>query len=198
MIKSVIFDMAGVYINPHDRRLRKKIAKVIGKKEAAIRKAEIVHEDRIMCNKLTPEQFWKNVCKRLGVKYDKKILKIWSSGYKPDVNKNVKKIVLKLKKKYRVAMITDVSADRVRYNNKKGLYNLFTPCIKSCSVRARKPYLKIYRITLKRLNLKPKECIFIDDKPKNIRGCKKLGMKGIVFKNATQLKRDLKKHGIFI
>jgi HAD superfamily hydrolase (TIGR01509 family) len=54
-----------------------------------------------------------------------------------------------------------------------------------------KPNPKIYYAALKRLNAKPEECIFIDDKEKNCEAAIKLGIKSIVFKGTTQLKKEL-------
>jgi putative hydrolase of the HAD superfamily len=55
----------------------------------------------------------------------------------------------------------------------------------------RKPELKIYRLTLKKLKVKPEECIFIDDKEKNLKPAKKLGIKTVLAKNPKQVIRDV-------
>jgi FMN phosphatase YigB (HAD superfamily) len=41
-------------------------------------------------------------------------------------------------------------------------------------------------------NLKPEECLFIDDKQENISGAKRMGITGILFTNATETKRKIK------
>ncbi|MCI1732642.1 MAG: HAD-IA family hydrolase [Prevotella sp.] len=47
--------------------------------------------------------------------------------------------------------------------------------------------------SLNKFDVKAAECVFIDDKPENIEGCKTVGMNGIVFKNSNQLKHELDK-----
>lgn len=44
-----------------------------------------------------------------------------------------------------------------------------------------KPNPDIYKLLMDRYDLNPKECVFIDDTPKNVEVAIKLGMKGIVF-----------------
>ena len=56
-----------------------------------------------------------------------------------------------------------------------------------------KPDVAIYNRLLEKYGLKPEECVFTDDKPVNIIGAQKVGMKTILFENATQYKRELEK-----
>ena len=55
-----------------------------------------------------------------------------------------------------------------------------------------KPEPEIYQRLFTRFNLKPEECIFTDDRAENIEGGRRLGMDGIVFKDAKQYERELK------
>ena len=54
-----------------------------------------------------------------------------------------------------------------------------------------KPEPKIYRILLERYGLRAEECIFIDDNPKNTAGAEAVGIRGLLFQDAAQLRRDL-------
>jgi HAD superfamily hydrolase (TIGR01509 family) len=55
-----------------------------------------------------------------------------------------------------------------------------------------KPEPEIYQRLFAKFNLCPEECIFTDDKEENIIGSERLGMKGIVFKNAKQYEEELR------
>lgn len=46
-----------------------------------------------------------------------------------------------------------------------------------------KPDPNIYKLLLNRYNLKPEECLFVDDTPQNVEVSQTLGMKGIVYTN---------------
>jgi putative hydrolase of the HAD superfamily len=61
-----------------------------------------------------------------------------------------------------------------------------------------KPDPKIYKILLNKHNLKPEECIFVDNMQRNVEGAENLGMKGITFESFDQLKSELKELGVEI
>ncbi len=63
----------------------------------------------------------------------------------------------------------------------------FDVLINSAEEDVRKPDPKIYHITTERLNVKPEECIFVDDDQGNIDGAEKLGMHGIFFQDTQSL-----------
>ena len=63
----------------------------------------------------------------------------------------------------------------------------------SCDVHLIKPYTGIYEILFEKYGLVPEESLFIDDHKENIDIGKKLGMKGIVFRDHDQLIADLDK-----
>ena len=54
-----------------------------------------------------------------------------------------------------------------------------------------KPDARLYRILLERFGLKAEECVFIDDNPANTAGAEAVGIKGIVFKGAENLREEL-------
>ncbi|VDM26460.1 unnamed protein product [Toxocara canis] len=49
----------------------------------------------------------------------------------------------------------------------------------SCRDGCRKPDAEIFLLAAKKLNLDPKECVFIDDFPENCEGARKVGMTAI-------------------
>jgi haloacid dehalogenase superfamily, subfamily IA, variant 3 with third motif having DD or ED len=54
-----------------------------------------------------------------------------------------------------------------------------------------KPDARLYRILLDRFGLKAEECVFIDDNAANVAGAEAVGIHGIVFHDASQLRTDL-------
>lgn len=59
-----------------------------------------------------------------------------------------------------------------------------------------KPQPEIYHLLLRRNGIHAEDCIFIDDNTKNITGAKAVGMDGILFTSAADLRRELKERGI--
>lgn len=64
----------------------------------------------------------------------------------------------------------------------------------SSAVRLAKPRPEIFRLLLSKYNLKPKECVFIDDRVDNVNAAKALGITGIVYPgSADALRKELAK-----
>ena len=61
----------------------------------------------------------------------------------------------------------------------------------SCDVRINKPDPAIYRLLIKKYDLVPEECIYLDDKQVNVDAAKETGMSGIVFRNYDFTKAEL-------
>jgi len=72
----------------------------------------------------------------------------------------------------------------------------FEGIVVSGDEKTRKPFEKIYKIILERYGLDASTCVFIDDNFENIEAAEKLGITGIIFKNALQLKDELRKLGV--
>lgn len=81
-----------------------------------------------------------------------------------------------------------------------GMYDFlhwFDGRIVSGEERTRKPFADIYEILLERFNVAPERAVFIDDSLKNVRGGEAVGIRGIHFQSAAQLREDLEKLGVF-
>ena len=57
-----------------------------------------------------------------------------------------------------------------------------------------KPDLAIYRLAIKRFNLVPQECVFIDDKLENVEAAKKLNFNIIHLINPKTIEKDIKEY----
>lgn len=75
---------------------------------------------------------------------------------------------------------------------------LFDFQILSWQVGLRKPDLKIYHQVFKFVHALPSEIIFIDDKPQNIAAANQVGFQTILYRNPSDLKRQLIKLGLQI
>lgn len=72
----------------------------------------------------------------------------------------------------------------------------FKGILVSGDVGLKKPDPEIYKLLLDRYGLEANACVFIDDRTENVKAASALGFSGIVFKNHTQLSKDLKKLNI--
>lgn len=68
---------------------------------------------------------------------------------------------------------------------------LFSKVFQSYIIHHAKPDEDAYRYVLHKLRVKPHEALMVDDRFENIRGARKVGMHGLVYKNSRQLRRAL-------
>ena len=54
-----------------------------------------------------------------------------------------------------------------------------------------KPDPRLFQVLLDRYHLKAEDCTFVDDNPDNVEAARKMGMQGIVFTNADNLRKEL-------
>jgi putative hydrolase of the HAD superfamily len=80
--------------------------------------------------------------------------------------------------------------------NQFGLAQIFDLFVSSCYVGIRKPDERIYRLALDLIQKAPDECCFIDDRPENIEGAAKVGIRAILMRDAAQLKKELQSLGV--
>ena len=73
------------------------------------------------------------------------------------------------------------------------IFNLLDGYVISSVEKVIKPEPAIYHCLFRKFNLIPQECIFTDDRVENIEGGRRLGMEGIVFKDAKQYERELRR-----
>lgn len=129
----------------------------------------------------------------------KNLTKIYIKAYRKNFkkNKSLYEFALKLKKQgIKISIISDiwyVAKEALFY---KEYYQDFDSVIASCDIGLRKTEKGIFKITLKKLKVSPKETIFTDNQKWNLKAPKKLGITTILFKNNKQFIEDLKKLGI--
>ena len=73
-----------------------------------------------------------------------------------------------------------------------GILQLIDRYVVSGAERLVKPDPRMFRVLLDRYDLKAEECTFVDDNPDNVAAARALGMEGIVFHGAEDLRKQLK------
>src|SRR3989344_7671644 len=178
-IKAIAFDFWGEFaeIKPPMYEYLKKHNIPTEKYSEEIHKLIIKHD----LNKITEKQFLQECSKILGLKipYPK-----YCYTYKRNsLNKDLIKIVKKLKEKYKIALLTNNNKEYCEeYLFKPKLDKLFDIIVISYLVGYRKPNSKIYQILIKKLELKPEEILFVDDDPTKLSFAEAQGIKTLVYK----------------
>ena len=88
----------------------------------------------------------------------------------------------RLKGKYNLAILSnDVSEWGAYLREKYNINELVEFSIISGDVGYRKPSEDIYKLALERIDVDPEDCVFIDDRDKNLKPALQLGMKAVRF-----------------
>lgn len=72
----------------------------------------------------------------------------------------------------------------------------FDGIVVSGAEKTRKPFADFYQIILNRYDISPTSAVLIDDNLRNIKGAEAMGINGIHFTNAKNLREELNKYGI--
>lgn len=199
MIKWILFDQAGVQTNMAFER--DKIYKLNGKTFSAKDLESVFYIPEyfdFMIGKISEKDLILNFLKRtkLELSYSE-YMDLFNKDIRP--MKGMKEIISKLCVNYNLATIINEGSQWANYKlDISGFRKYFKKNFISGELGLAKPDLEIYLYVLKKLNAKPEECIFIDDKRENCIAATKLGIKSIIFKNSNQLKKELINYNINI
>lgn len=72
-----------------------------------------------------------------------------------------------------------------------GILQMIDRYVVSAQEHLVKPDPRLFRVLLERYGLKAEECIFVDDNESNVASANTMGMKGIVFHGAEELRKEL-------
>ena len=137
--------------------------------------------------KITEDEFYKKMFDELEVSLDLEETKKIRTSFRVEIPE-MKNLVHKLKKNYLVGYVSnDAKEIAARCDQKFELNELFNIGFLAYQVGARKNSPKLFLAILEQTNLKPNECVFLDDREKNLLEAKKLGINTIVFQNKEQL-----------
>ncbi len=193
MIKAIIFDIGGVIFDEANSFQYSDLAKDLDIEPEKFIQVKDRHLEIAKIGKITGEEFMGKVAKDLSLDRNY-VLKKWSERYKTKViDGKMIKLVKKLKKSYSVIALSNTNELHAKINYKRGVYSSFDKVFLSNEIKLAKPDKKIYLHVLKKLKLKPGECIFIDDKKENVNVAEELGINGVVFKDYKDLLKTLKK-----
>ncbi len=148
--------------------------------------------DRFERGHVKPAAFFKELKKdlKLGTLEFEVFVPLWNDIFQE--KKDSLEILKKLRKRYRLAMISNVNEMHWLHVKKHHSFmEWFEHPIASYAVGHRKPELEIFHLTLKRAKVEPSKAIFIDDLAAHTRAAKSIGIRSHTFTHASKLKKDL-------
>lgn len=184
MIKNVVFDMGGVLIrfdaehyttrfvpDPADYELMRR---------ELFRSIEWVWMDR---GTITDDEVVAAVCARLPERLHQAVRDILDNWHQdiPPLD-GVYDLVKELKGKgYRIYLLSNTCTRFHEFRKNIPALEFFDGEFVSCDFHFVKPEPRIYLRFLEYFHLRPEECVFIDDDPRNIEGAVRCGMGGVIY-----------------
>jgi len=203
MIKNIIFDLGNVLINfkpelfllnfTEDQKKitafvnkvpRSKIWFDLDRGKFSVNKAYEIFLKKYPENKELLEKFFED--------------NRWMEMLNP-ITQNVEIVKLLKREGYNLYILSSFIKEAFDYiESRYNFLSIFDGRVISYQEGVIKPEEEIYRILLKRYNLKPEECLFIDDHKIILEPAKELGMKVIHYQDSKDLREELIKFSIKI
>ena len=210
MIKAILFDFGGVYsveahhnihikTSSHTWKDMWRFFQILLNKKFSYNILYSLQE-KLDLGEISLKEFYETLFLKIGMKDEKLLIKMTTfKSKKPTIDKEVKSIVQHLKKKsYLVVLCSNTISPAAKFNRREGCYKIFDKIFLSCEIGMGKQDGKLYKYTLKKINLKPEECLMVDDSPMFIRTAKELGIKTILYKRNSGLASQMKRFGVSI
>ena len=194
MIKAVIFDFGGVIKNRYPSSIIAAIFNVSSKEEKEFKEAMTSLFELFQKDLIKEEKFWQKISKVIKRPIPENCSERAREFYKNTYSLSSKMVsfVKDLKNKgIKTAVLSNTTGFQAEVIRKFNGYNGFDLVVLSNEEKLRKPDPEIYILTIKRLELKPEECIFVDDKEENLIPAENLGMKTVLAKNPNQIIEDV-------
>lgn len=174
-------------------------ASKIGAKEDEVLESFKKYQPDFMRGRLSEADFWRLIFKDLKISKSRPKKSLWIKAmmqvYWED--KEVFSIAQSLKKSgYKIALLSDTEKPIVTRFAKKPVHQIFDLKVFSCLEGTLKGDGKLYQLILRRLRVKPEEAVFINDKRENVKFAQKLRIKGVLFEDASNLRKDLVSLGL--
>jgi epoxide hydrolase-like predicted phosphatase len=196
-LRAVLFDLGGVIVRTEYQAPRQHLAERFG--------MDYDDMDRIVfgggasgsaaratLGEISEEEHWLNVMKVLK-RPASECERIRAEFYAGDViDRTIVDFLRSIKPKYKTGLISNAWSGLRNYILREKFDDAFEFMIISAEVGAAKPDPKIFQIALEQLQVKPNEAVFVDDFIENIEACKKVGMKGILFKDPESAMKQVK------
>ena len=194
MIKNIIFDLSEVIISGY-HETEKIIERQYAIPEEEFKKQKLFKYEYfldLMRGDLSEEEYLEELLQGTNWNLSLEQLKI---AIRQNLNQPVPgtmEIVKELKGKYQLILLSDHAREWMEYieENNKDL-NIFDQKIFSYDIGAVKSDEQTFKTVLEQAGIVADETLFIDDYEKNVKNAEKVGIHGIVFENAEQLRKRL-------
>ncbi|MEK7171172.1 MAG: HAD family phosphatase [Patescibacteria group bacterium] len=194
MIKVALFDVGGVLVTSTTNAVSKALSD-LGLTEAQVDEVwDDYIDSQLGCGLIDEWQFWQEVCSKYKLRSVTVEENLLGRPYQEAVmpNESVLFIAWTLKERgLTLAILSDTIEPHARVMRAMGIFGDFDHIFFSHEIGCRKPNVETFRLVVDRLGVSPDEVVFIDDRSDNVESAAALGMRGIVFRDAGQLTKEI-------
>jgi putative hydrolase of the HAD superfamily len=198
-IEVIFFDLGKVIVDFNHFQIAEKLLPTAYSEQASDPKMifdHIFHPIRGLCcdfnaGKISPEDFYSELRRAFGFDLSfEAFVPIWSDIFTE--NKDITGIIKELAGQFRLFLLSNTDPLHFSHVLKNvPALNLFEEWILSYEVGFCKPDKKIYQIALERAGIRADQSVYIDDMTEYVSAAEKIGIQGIHFTSAKNLKDSL-------
>ncbi|MBI9016099.1 MAG: HAD family phosphatase [Phycisphaerae bacterium] len=197
-IKNVIFDLGGVLINWSPELIAAKQFNEPGMQQRVLTEV-FGHQDWLDMDsgKISEDEAGLRIEARLGI--DSKTTEELFETTRASLTTKAEtvELLLECKKNNEIFCLSNIHTNNFNYlRDRNEYFSEFNDAVVSSEVKMIKPDEAIYVYALERFGIEASQTVFIDDSVANIQSANKLGITGILFKDANQCRRELVALGV--
>ncbi len=198
MIKAIILDLGGVIQGLDWSPVVNSILDLKEGLDVDSYKAAFYYDrenyfDLYAISKMSKEDFWGMVASKMGIdkKYTDRLSKSFELLYS-FINNDLLDLLKTLKHDYKIFALSNACPEIENKVIKDNIYvHLFDKFYFSHNIGTKKPEKGAYLNITEDNNLKPEECLFIDNDVGNIKGAEEVGMKTRLYASVDLLKKEI-------
>jgi len=192
MIKAIIFDIGGVITFSDFELLYANFANRIGISPEFVSKYNEENLPELLLGNITLEQFF-GAMRDADSKEKGDLESIWIEEALKirKVNKELLDLIDRLRKKYTIGVLSNLTPSRLIVDKAMGIYNHFDFVLLSCQEHLKKPDPKFYQLAIDRAGVVASSIIYVDDKEKYTSAAADLGFNSITYRVNKQLFEEL-------
>ncbi len=194
MIKNIIFDMSEVIISGY-HGVEKILEQQYAIPEEAWERQRLSKNElflNLMRGNLSEEAYLEELLQ--GTNWNISIEQL-KTAIRSNLNRPVPgtmKVVRELKGKYQLILLSDYVREWMKYIEERNEdLRIFDKKIFSYNIGTTKSEVETFETVLEQTKIVANETLFIDDYEKNVKNAEAVGIHGIVFENAEQLRKTL-------
>lgn len=200
-LRAVVFDYGMVLTDQPDPTAHSEMMRITGLDQKQLDTFYWADRHAYDEGKLTGLEFWQKIDRDAGLKLDPKLiaeLNQWDARMWTTKNDTMVAWQLKLKEHGIKTAILSNMGDNVHENIVREFkwIDSFDVLVWSYQLKTAKPDPAIFKYVLDKLNTRPEETLFLDDKHVNIDAALASGIRGLLFSNVDQLRADLVAQGL--